>query len=271
MSHLSESILHNTNGLTLTIQDSAVVTMLRTSVDFFVIDAAACPMSSDTLRPMIAAAGDTPVLVRVENTLPSTVQNYLNLGVDGLILTGIQYAAEAEKAIAACLYPPEGVRPYRGHASDGDISLQALNDQITLIVEIATPQCVAQIEEICEVTGINGVLVSPTRLAVAMEQGLDTTQDEAQARLRHVFSVAQSYELPFGLEGEGFDCMAGFTVKGSDRDALAYGVAHFFPQQEREEAAPSILGQERENHPFSNIFANPEDDDFGLRLIARRE
>lgn len=280
MSHLSEAILRDTNGLTLHLRDTAVIAMMRDYADFFLIDAAARPASPGMIAAAVAAAGNMPVLVRVENIAPSCLQAYLALGVDGLVLTGIQYAAEAEKAIISCLYPPEGVRPYRGIYHKDAVSLQALNDQITLIVEIATPQAVTQIAEICEVTGINGVLVSPQRLAVAMEHGFDAENSAVQAGIRHVCAVAKSYELPFGLEGDGFDSAgydADFSIRGSDTGFLAKGLAQVFPAPVMTQgayAAPDTL----ENRPVilpAFAAANDGDEDGGTAtlsgLVARRE
>lgn len=229
MTHLSEAILHDTTGIVLTLSDAMVATCLHDYADFFVIDAAARLFSADALQGMIAAAKDKPVFVRVENTSPSTLQYYLNIGADGLILTNIHYAAEAEKAIAACLYPPEGIRPYRPLLMHEDISLQAMNDQITLIVEVAHAQTITQIEEIAEVTGINGLVLSPQRLAVAMEKDLsDVTVQQA---MQSVALAARSYDLPFGLEGEaeaeGFN--ADFRLPYSDAGLLMTGLRRLAP------------------------------------------
>lgn len=265
MSHLSEAILHDTTGITLTLHDASIAAMLRDYADFFVIDAASRPFSAQMIQSIIHAARDVPVLVRTENCLPSTLQGYLNLGVDGLILTDINHAAEAEKAIAACLYPPEGVRHYRVATPADKVSLQALNDQITLIVEITSQQAITQISEICEVTGINGVLVSPSRIAVALERHFDVDDDHVQASLRQVHVAAHGYELPFGLEGDGFDCTAGFTMNLRDVDLLAYGLEYGIKT-----GSVRVLSPEGTAFGAQNIAEEQEDDSFGMSLVATR-
>lgn len=204
MTHLSEAILHNTTGAILTLHDSFVCRLIKEHADFLVYDAAARPVSVDVLKNLIAAAGDTPFLVRVEDTQAATVQRYLNLGVDGLIFPDIRFAVEAEKVIAACLYPPEGARPARAFDLDENVSLQTLNDQITLIVEIAHPQAVAQIDEIAEVVGVDGILIAPTRLAVAMEKSGDQAEllndTDVLNAIHSVIRSARSFEVPVGIE-----------------------------------------------------------------------
>lgn len=273
MSHLSEAILRDTNGVILTLQDAMVASLLRDYADFFVIDAASRPFPSNVIQEIVFAARDTPVLVRVENNLPSTLQNYLNLGVDGLILTDVHYASEVEKAIASCLYPPEGIRHYRGASNVQPVSLQALNDQVTLIVEICSPQAVTQIEEICEVTGINGVLVSPERIAVAMEAGFETAQENVQACLRQVYTSSRGYELPFGLEGEGFDCEPDFGLALRDVDLLTRNLVQVAEQSGDDGLFQRSIGVsdydfEEENAPM--LLGSADDDDFGSQLVARR-
>lgn len=257
MSHLSEAILHDTKGIVLTLQDASIASMLREYADFFVIDAAARPFSNQVIQEIVYAAQDTPVLVRTADNLPSTLQAYLNCGVDGLILTGINHAIEAEKAIAACLYPPEGIRQYRASVATQQFSLQALNDQITFIVEITTPQAITQIDEICEVTGINGILVSPTRMAVSMERNFDTDSDDVQAGLRQLHTASRGYELPFGLEGEGFDCTADFSLNWCDAELLMQGLER-------------VAGTRSQGSATGKITIDQEDDEFGLQLVARR-
>lgn len=225
MTHLSEAILYDTRGIALTLSDAAVASWLHDYADFFVIDAAARHFAPETVQAIVLAAKDKPVFVRAENTFAHTLQNYLNMGVDGLILTNIHHAAEAERAIHASLYPPEGVRPYRPLFAPRDVSLEAVNDQVTLIVEIAHPQAVAQVEEIAEVTGINGLLLAPQRLAVAMEKGMDAGHVLVRQAMQSVVLAARNYDLPFGIEGEGFDEFnPNFALPLSDLQLMAAGL-----------------------------------------------
>lgn len=240
MTHLSEAILHDTKAVILTLHDTFVCTALQDYADFFVYDAAARPVSVEVLKALIAASGDKPFLVRTENSQPAVLQHYLNLGADGLIFTDILHAAEAEKAIAACLYPPEGTRPFRALSLQQNLSLEVLNDQLTLIVEISHPQSVAQIEEIAEVTGVNGVLVCPQRLAVAMDRKFDVDHPQVQQAIQHVMRAAQSYELPFGIEGASDMYAANFVLPCRDIDFIAAGIAanpEFTLQAEEKEVA----------------------------------
>lgn len=238
MTHLSEAILRNTRGVSLTLGDPTICALLRDRVDFFVYDAVAAPIDNASLAALIAASGDTPFLVRTHADTYA-IQSYLNMGVDGLVLTGIHFAAEAERAVAAALYPPEGIRPYVAcagtrFASAHDVSLETLNDQITLVIEMAHPQSAAQANDIAEVTGVDGFLINAEKLAVSMERGLDVTHTDVQQAVAQIARAAASFELPLGVDA-GLECTLpadaplSFQIMARDTDMLRAAAMSFFP------------------------------------------
>lgn len=255
MTHLSEAILRETTGLTLVLHDPLVVQQTRSAVDFFLLDCASRPCDNQVITSLMYAAGETPFIVRAPNNVPATLHGLLNIGVDGVIMPDIHYAAELEKAIAACLYPPEGLRPYRPVVTQDKIMLDAINDQITFVVEVNHPQTITQLEEIAEVTGINGLLVCPQRLSVAMEKGGDVTHTAVQQALQTIARIAATYELPWGIEGtETFDLQPDFTVPSRDLDIL-------------------LGGLKKKENAFTPAQLDEEDDDTfsPFTLSARRE
>jgi 2-keto-3-deoxy-L-rhamnonate aldolase RhmA len=230
MTRLSEAILNDTKGLSFAFSDPALVRLVKDKLDFILLDAATTSFSSETLAHFIAASGETPFFVRAEDCMPATLQKYLNAGVDGLVLTGLQYASEVEKAIACCLFPPEGIRPFT-RSTMKDISLQALNDQLTLIVEVAHLQTVAQMGDIADIAGVDGILIAPIKLAVAMERDGDITHTDVRQAVSSVVTVAQSFDLFWGWEGLlPEDLTPSFHVMASDIDLVQYGLEHLFPE-----------------------------------------
>lgn len=249
MTHLSEAILRNTKGLGLILHDPLAVRSLRGAVDFFLLDLAARPCDPSMLDALILAAGETGFLVRPGVVSAPVLQGLLNAGVDGLILPDMHYAAELEKIIASCLYPPEGIRPYRPVMAQEKTALDALNDQITFVVEVNHPQTLTQLEDIAEVTGINGLLVCPERLSVAMEKGGDTDHPAVQQALQTIARVAASYELPWGMEGES-EALSGlnpdFVLPVRDIDVLVNSLS----PKGRAGALSQELGEEDDFAPF---------------------
>lgn len=233
---LSEAILHNTSGVRITLRDANVCRVLQSFVDFFVLDPVASALSDEMLQSMLLVANEKPVLVRAEDHSPSTLQKYLNWGVDGLIIPNIRTEVEAENAIAACLYPPEGVRPYRPLHKLDEVDLGVVNDQVTLIIEVAHQSTVAQIESIAEITGLDGLLVMPKALSVAMELNGRLDHPELLAALGTILKTAESFDLPCGFEDVVSDKLrANFHVLTSDVALLQKAAKQVLGEPDTEE------------------------------------
>ena len=255
MRALSDAILRKTRGVRITLSDPEVCRILTPFVDFIVLDPVASALSPEMLQMMLMVAGDTPVLVRAEDSQAATLQKYLNWGVDGLIIPDVRHAVDTEKALAACLYPPEGMRAYRPSNrplhKNQEIPLGVLNDQVTLVVEVAHPETVKNIEAIAEVTGLDGLLIAPKALSVAMELEGELDHPSIKQALVATLKAANDMETPCGLEDVVSDSLrADFHVLTSDVALL-------------HKAARQVLGEVEEN--------DEEDEDTdSTRLRARR-
>ena len=64
------------------------------------------------LHVLAAQAGGAAAVVRVAWNDPVLVKPVLEMGVDGVIFPLISSAEDALKAVASCLYPPEGIRGF---------------------------------------------------------------------------------------------------------------------------------------------------------------
>lgn len=77
------------------------------------------------VRAVDAAHGDCAALVRVSDNDPVEIKRVLDRGPAGVIVPSVDTAAQAERAVAACRYPPEGVRwvaGYRAAENAADIA-----------------------------------------------------------------------------------------------------------------------------------------------------
>ena len=88
-------------------------------MDFCWIDAEHCPMTIETVRDHLLALRGTGCagFVRVRECDPMIIKPYLDLAPDGIICPMVNTPELAEAAVAACRYPPIGIRgwgPRRG-------------------------------------------------------------------------------------------------------------------------------------------------------------
>ena len=80
--------------------------------DYVVLDGEHAGVDPQTARQLARAAQGAGItaLARVPRGEPSVVLQYLDAGVEGLILPHCNTAADAEAFVSACKYPPRGIR-----------------------------------------------------------------------------------------------------------------------------------------------------------------
>src|SRR4051812_9248693 len=83
---------------------------------------------------------------------PVLIKPILDMGAEGIIVPLVRTVEDAEKAVAACKYPPEGVRGFGPRRPSDFGRLKKMNDSILVIL---------QIEHIDAVNNIDGMLAVP--------------------------------------------------------------------------------------------------------------
>jgi 4-hydroxy-2-oxoheptanedioate aldolase len=148
----------------------AVETVAQSGFDWVVIDWQHGQFGGDSLGIMIqvaSLAGALP-LVRVPLNDAGLIQKALDLGAHGVIVPLVNTRAEAERAAAACRYPPLGVRsfgPIRSSRAIGWEPRQA-NAEIVCIVQIETAESLDNMQEISATPGVDALFVGPADLAI---------------------------------------------------------------------------------------------------------
>jgi len=103
-------------------------------------------------------------MVRVCNNDVIAIRKSLDCGAMGVIVPMINNAEEAQKAVKAAKYPPEGIRGFAFcHANEWgeefDEYVKTANDSIIVIAMVETREAVENIDSILETEGINGILI----------------------------------------------------------------------------------------------------------------
>jgi 4-hydroxy-2-oxoheptanedioate aldolase len=156
----------------------SVVNVLGSAgLDFVVIDMEHGPVSFETVEQQILAievAGCTPI-VRLGMSSETDILHALEIGVQSIMVSHISTPDEAARVVRAALYRPEGDRglsPFtRNHGySDTNIAekLRQANEQIFTGVLVEGEEGLANLEEICEVPGLDMVYLGIYDLAQSM-------------------------------------------------------------------------------------------------------
>ena len=163
-------------------------------LDYVCVDQQHGIIDYDSMVPMLQAIGGASLapITRVPDNEPWMIMKALDAGAVGVIVPLVNNAAEAERAVAACRYPPQGMRSYgpvRAAAVVGSRDPNDLADAVLCIVQVETREGLEKVEEIAATPGLDGIYVGPADLALALglrpEEGREDPEHvEAVRRIR---------------------------------------------------------------------------------------
>src|SRR5688572_4796611 len=156
--------------------------------DWLVIESEHAPQTPVGIQSQLqgieaAGSGTTPV-VRLPKNDPDLIRLYLDMGAQGVVIPFIETAEQAKAAVAACRYPPRGIRGYgpaRGSRYGLDSRyLQEADEQIIFIPIIESALSVKNIDAIFAVDGVETCMIGPADLAISLGVGLDMEHAKVQ-------------------------------------------------------------------------------------------
>ncbi len=126
-----------------------------------------------TLISMIQAMKGEPAVpfVRAHWNDMVQIKRILDSGAYGLVIPYVSTKAEAEAAIRAAKYPPEGVRGIASSSRAAHFNnnskeyFDTANKDIFVFLQIETPEGVKNIDEILSIPALDGIFIGPMDLA----------------------------------------------------------------------------------------------------------
>ena len=147
---------------------------------------------------------DTVPFVRVPWNDPQILKRVLDIGAYGVVVPNIKTPEEAELAVQACRYAPEGFRgmgTLRGRLYGGPDYYERANEEIAVVLMIEDSTAIRRIAEICEVPGIDILFIGPNDLAssLGVPGGYDNTHPDHVAAVRQVLETGKRFNIPVGI------------------------------------------------------------------------
>jgi 4-hydroxy-2-oxoheptanedioate aldolase len=219
-------------GLWMTVPGSIGAEIVaRAGVDYVCVDQQHGVIGYDSMVPMfqaIRAEGPAPI-TRVLSNDPFLIMKALDAGAWGVIVPLVNHAEDAARAVAACRYPPRGVRSYgpvRAAGVIGSRDPEELGGEVLCLVMVETREALERVEEIASTPGLDGVYIGPSDLALSLglPPTLEVTEDahvEAVNWIReacHRSGIAAGIHAPSG-EWARRHAEAGFDVVTVATDA----------------------------------------------------
>jgi 2-dehydro-3-deoxyglucarate aldolase/4-hydroxy-2-oxoheptanedioate aldolase len=194
-------------GTCVTLTDPTVTEALTRVLDFVWIDTEHNPLSSErVLAHLLATKGtQTTPIVRVAANDPVLVKPVLDIGAAGVIVPLVKTAADVRLAVAACRYPPEGIRGFgprrpSGYGARGAQEFcQEANRTIITIVQIEQREALENIDEILRVPGLTSVVIGPNDLAASLGYTGQPWHAENQRAIETVLTRSRAAGIPMGM------------------------------------------------------------------------
>ena len=194
-------------GLGISFNDPAVTESLCTTLDFVWIDMEHTGMSLESVQGHIMATKgtDTAPLVRVPWNDPVLIKPVLDMGAAGVIAPMVRNAEEARNAVAACRYPPDGIRGF-GPRRPADYGrhfgpefCKRANESIIVIAQIEHIDAIKNIDEILAVPGLTGIVFGPYDLSGSMGHMAEPGHPEVVQAMEMVVAKASKTKLFIGM------------------------------------------------------------------------
>jgi 2-keto-3-deoxy-L-rhamnonate aldolase RhmA len=191
--------------------------------DWGVVDMEHTPLDMMDLIHLLQAIAGTPMLpiTRVPWNDTVMVKRVLDAGAQTLMFPFVQNAAEAQKAVAAAKYPPEGVRGMAAMSRGSRFGtvkdyFKVANAAASVIVQVETPEAMNRMPEIASTPGVDSVFIGPGDLSGAMGHVGDLMHPEVLALTAQGIKACHAAGKPIGTVGGTPEAVATYRAAGFD-------------------------------------------------------
>lgn len=180
--------------------------LARSGADQIFLDAEHGPLSEGECEEMVRAADlhDLPVSIRVPVNAPHVILRYLDIGTSSIVVPHVTTRSDAERAVRAARYPPEGARSFAPGRGAERLGLSPVdyvrraNEETVVIALFEDAAGLGEVEAICRVPGIDGVAIGAYDLAASMGHPGDPWHPAVQAAVQQVIDTCRALRTPCG-------------------------------------------------------------------------
>jgi 2-dehydro-3-deoxyglucarate aldolase len=173
--------------------------------DYLVIDGEHAPQTPSGIQLQMQAMNGykcTPI-VRFGRNDPDEIRLALDMGAGGVLIPLIKTAADVEKTVSACRYPPVGTRSYgpsRAYQYGFDTSyFPASEPSLVCMFIIETAEAIDNIDEIMAVDGLDTVVMGPADLSIALGVPMQMQHPRVEEATEKVMAAARRAGKPAGV------------------------------------------------------------------------
>ena len=174
--------------------------------DWILLDGEHSPNDMSTYIPQLMALKDSPSapVVRPASNNPVEMKRMLDAGFYNFLVPFVESVEEANMAVAATRYPPQGMRGVSVSQRSnryGTVAdyFKGANEQMCVMVQIESVAGVASARAIAELDGVDCLFVGPSDLAAGLGHLGNANHPDVQATIAAVFADAKAAGKPSGI------------------------------------------------------------------------
>jgi 2-keto-3-deoxy-L-rhamnonate aldolase RhmA len=199
----------------------------QTGLDYVILDLEHSPIGPEHVTELIPAARQAGLcpLVRVNAMERGQILKMLDAGAAGLIVPQVETAEQVRRLVSYAKFAPLGNRGYCptvdggwgfGPEYENGMAgyMKTANGRTLLIPQCETAECLAHVEEIAAIDGVDGMFIGPFDLSIALGiPGQFDHPDHIAAVERVRKACADAGKLCIMFCGDG-DAAAGYFRQG---------------------------------------------------------
>jgi len=174
--------------------------------DWLLLDGEHAPNDYASFIAQLQALKDSPsaAMVRPEWQDPIVIKRLLDIGFFNFLIPFVESAEQAQRAVAATRYPPEGTRgvgtAHRSNKFGFDREyFETINRDVCVTVQIESEAGVEAAAEIAAVEGVDALFIGPSDLSAAYGAMLQPNHPTVQTAMRKVLAAAQQHGKACGI------------------------------------------------------------------------
>ena len=178
--------------------------------EWLILDAEHAPLNPETLRNLVAVVrsrGTVP-LIRVADNNAALIKQALDLGAEGIMVPLLQTGEDARRAVAACRYPPDGVRGFNPRDAsnfffDTGEYVHSINDRVVVMLQVEHYLAVENLDDILAVPGVDAIFIGPADLSYSLGLPKQIGHPEVQAAMDTTIRKSNAANIPVGTILDG--------------------------------------------------------------------
>jgi len=185
---------------------SVAEVMAKAGFEWLTFDAEHAGIDIETCTALMQAMSpfDCVPMVRIPENDTLWIRRVLDAGGGGVIVPMVNTAEQAERAVAAAKYPPEGVRGFgfcraNAYGADFEEYTARANADTIVVAQVEHIESVENIDAILEVEGLDGIFIGPYDLSGSMNIPGQLDDPRVKDALDRVLAACRSHGKSAGL------------------------------------------------------------------------